>query len=57
MNDLTRHTFKAENPVTHTEVLVTIYRNGDTIVHVEIATRAPGVPTWSPPLLNFTEVQ
>lgn len=57
MNDLTRHTFKAENPVTHTEVLVTIYRNGETIVHVEIATRAPGVPTWSPPLLNFIEVQ
>lgn len=57
MSDLTRHTFKAENPVTHTQVLVTIWRTGDSIVHVEVATRAVGVPTWSPPLLNFTEVQ
>lgn len=54
--DLKRRTFVATNHTTGTQVLVTLYLTGDEVAHVEIATRPAGGYRWSPPLLDFVEV-
>ena len=55
-DDLHRHAFVAKSPLSGSDVLIVIYRTGDTIVHVELATRTLDNPTWSPPLRDFREV-
>jgi len=54
--DLIRHAFVAKSPISGTDVLIVIYRTGETIVHVELATRSLDHPTWSAPLRDFREV-
>lgn len=54
--DLKRRTFVATNPSTGTQVLVTLWLAIDNVVHVEVATRPAGGYRWSPPLLDFVEV-
>lgn len=57
-NELRRRTFVADNPKTGSQVLITLWiAEGDNIVHLEIATRPNSYATWSPPLLDFKEVQ